>query len=375
MILKDLKKKDQLLWEVGEGGASKESGNSTLKAPSISNAVTAPKESSAYLDQALEMLKNQPTVTYTPGNYKSKYSEQINAILNDILASEYKGYDANSDPTYSQYKKSYLREADRTEKDVLGQYAAMNGGMASTAAISAASQAGNSFKGQLADKIPELEALAYERYRNDLSSKRQNLSDLTALEKLAYDRFTDEEARKLSEYQQKQSEYDTAFNRLLQAASVSGEKENSEATKALSQISYGVMPSQAGLQALGITKEIAQSMMAGSVGNKLTDETAKLILEYSTKYGVAPSQDVLDYLGQSAAWGDAIVNNAVASANEEEMTAYGTIDFIEQRVQEYSTDEAKEWYVTEMVKKGFLTRDEAVTLLGKYTDELSDEWK
>ncbi|MGM9646768.1 MAG: hypothetical protein ACI3YH_01385, partial [Eubacteriales bacterium] len=322
---------------------------------------------------ALEMLKNQPTVSYTPGTYQSKYSEQIDAILNDILSSNYQGYDANSDPTYSQYKKSYLREADRTEKDVLGQYANMNGGMSSTAAISAASQAGNNFKAQLADKIPELEAAAYERYLSELSGKRQNLSDLTALEEMEYGRFTEEESRKLAEYQQAQSEYDTALNRLLQAAEISQSKEDSEASRALSQIGYGVMPSQAGLKALGIDEETAKSLMAASEGSGLSEETMLKLLEYSIKYGVAPSEELLDYFGQSAQWGNGVIDNAVASANGEDLTPRNSYELIAQKAATYTDDDQMYEYLTQMVKEGEITMDDAGKLYAEYAKEYASD--
>lgn len=51
------------------------------------------------------------------------------------------------------YKQNYLRAADNTQKDTLAKYATMTGGVPSTAAVAAASQAADATKAQLDAKI------------------------------------------------------------------------------------------------------------------------------------------------------------------------------------------------------------------------------
>ena len=77
------------------------------------------------------------------GNGAGKYDERIDALVNDLYGSATEGfkYNPDEDPSYRAAIKDYGREADRTMRDVLGQGAARTGGIASTAAISAASQA------------------------------------------------------------------------------------------------------------------------------------------------------------------------------------------------------------------------------------------
>lgn len=60
------------------------------------------------------------------------------------------------DDVISAYKKAYLREADRTGRDTLGQYATMTGGVPSTQAVAAASQAADYQKSKLAELMPSL---------------------------------------------------------------------------------------------------------------------------------------------------------------------------------------------------------------------------
>lgn len=60
----------------------------------------------------------------------------------------------------------------------MGQYAAMTGGMPSTAAMTAAQQAGDYYAAQMTDKIPELYKLAYSMYADEAN---RNLSELSAM--------------------------------------------------------------------------------------------------------------------------------------------------------------------------------------------------
>lgn len=101
----------------------------------------------------------------------------LSATLEKIgnVGSEPFTYDPETDPSMQAYRKAYLREADRGTRDTMGAYAGMTQGVPSSAAITAASQAGDYYRAQLADKVPELEANAYSRY---LNGKQQELTRL-----------------------------------------------------------------------------------------------------------------------------------------------------------------------------------------------------
>lgn len=109
--------------------------------------------------------------------YTSPYAEKLNQVISGLQGSKWEGWDANSDPAMQAYRKQYLREADRTTEDALGQYAQNTGGIAGSAAIAAATQAGDYYKSQLADKIPELHDNAYSRYLNEIANQ-QNMANL-----------------------------------------------------------------------------------------------------------------------------------------------------------------------------------------------------
>lgn len=78
-------------------------------------------------------------------------------------------YDLEKDPVYSAYKKQYAREGRRATQEALGSAAAATGGIPSSYAATAASQAGDYYAGQLADKVPELYQQAYNHYLNELN--------------------------------------------------------------------------------------------------------------------------------------------------------------------------------------------------------------
>ena len=124
-------------------------------------------------------------------SYTSRFQEQIDALTEEILGRPDFSYDPESDPLYQNYRKQYTREGRRAQEDTLGQMAVMTGGMPSTAAATAAQQAGDYYMAQLTDRIPELQQLAYSMYMDELNGQRADLEMLTALEQGDYARYLD----------------------------------------------------------------------------------------------------------------------------------------------------------------------------------------
>ena len=127
-----------------------------------------------------------------PPAYQSDYRPQIAAQTQALLEQPQFRYDYREDPNYTALRKEYLREADRSAENTLGAYAAMTGGMPSTAALTAAQQAADYQKTQLTDSIPRLYELAYAAYQNNDAQDRANLELLAALEKSDYQRYQDQ---------------------------------------------------------------------------------------------------------------------------------------------------------------------------------------
>ena len=130
--------------------------------------------------------------------YTSPYGTQIDDILSSIQNREPFSYDLASDPQFQAYKKMYTREGQRAIEDTMGKYAAMTGGMPSTAAVTAAQQAGDYYNAKLADRIPEFYQLAYSMYQNEGNNLLQQLNMLRGLDSDAYGRYGDSYSRMLT---------------------------------------------------------------------------------------------------------------------------------------------------------------------------------
>ena len=129
---------------------------------------------------------------YNAGSYQSEYEARINALTNAILNREAFAYDKDSDPLYQQYKESYTRGGQRGMQDTLAQVSARTGGLASSYAESAAQQTYNNFMAELADKVPELQQLAYGQYMDNIAMDRADLQMLMGLDDTAYGRWSDD---------------------------------------------------------------------------------------------------------------------------------------------------------------------------------------
>ena len=138
----------------------------------------------ADLDNAYQTIMNQ-------GGYESKYGDQQQALLDAILNQQEFSYDPESDASWQSTKKQYLREADRATQNMLGDMAGLTGGMASTAAISAASQAGDYYRGQMMDMLPQYEQQAYQRYLDGLANDKDKLSIINSMDEADYAKFMD----------------------------------------------------------------------------------------------------------------------------------------------------------------------------------------
>lgn len=132
----------------------------------------------------IEYQPEPPVATQAKVNtgYESPYKTQLDQAIENLNNSQWQGWNKDEDPNYQAYRKAYLREADRTMQDTLGQYAQNTGGIAGSSAINAASQAADYQKAQLTDKIPELYDAAYSRYLNDMQLKQQKVNALLSAE-------------------------------------------------------------------------------------------------------------------------------------------------------------------------------------------------
>lgn len=134
-----------------------------------------------YQDPYAEQMNAALDKILSFGDFENPYQEQIDQTLDKITGRDPFSYNAADDPIFQQYRDTYLREGQRANEDTMGNYAAMTGGMPSTAAVNAASQAQDYYNAQMSDKIPELYQLAYQMYTNEGNDLLNQLSAMRGL--------------------------------------------------------------------------------------------------------------------------------------------------------------------------------------------------
>lgn len=141
------------------------------------------------------VMLNTPS-SYSPATeaptYENQYADQIQNALSNIQNKQAWSYNSDSDQAYQAAKKQYMREADRASANTMGQYAAMTGGMPSTAAMTAGSQAGDYYKTQLSDQLGNYINADYQRYVDQLGADYDKLSALSSLEQGDYGKYQDQ---------------------------------------------------------------------------------------------------------------------------------------------------------------------------------------
>ncbi|MEG1758481.1 MAG: hypothetical protein RR235_08520 [Oscillospiraceae bacterium] len=128
---------------------------------------------------------------YERPKYESAYTDRQQGLLDKLQGSSF-SYDHDTDPSYSAYKKEYTREGERATRDALGSAAAATGGIPSTAAVTAAGQAGQYYASKLSDKVPELRQQAYNEYMQNRSADLAILDALNSMESKDYSKYTND---------------------------------------------------------------------------------------------------------------------------------------------------------------------------------------
>ena len=156
----------------------------------------APKYESRYDGQVQELWDKQKnygefTFDQAAPTYENRYDEQTQQLINAMLNWEQFSYDPATDPSAQAYQKQYAREGKRATQDALAAASLATGGVPSSYAVSAATQAGDYYAAQMADKIPELYQQAYGRYLDEYNQQMQNLGMLQNAEQQDYGKFQD----------------------------------------------------------------------------------------------------------------------------------------------------------------------------------------
>lgn len=141
--------------------------------------------------------------------------QKANAMLELIEGRQPFSYDPTTDPAARTVRQETARNIARTTQNTMGNYAALTGGMPSSAAVSAAAQAGNQAAVQGADRIAELEQLARQNYMNEGS---QMQSYWSMLQGQADDEYIRQQQEQQIAYQKEQDAYNRKYQLALLAA-------------------------------------------------------------------------------------------------------------------------------------------------------------
>lgn len=153
----------------------------------VSDGKYAPK-----IDETLDKIGSFKPFTYDSApSYENRFQQKQQELLDAALKRDPFSWSKETDPQYSSYKKTYLREGERATADALAKASAASGGRPSSFAVNAATQAGDYYATKLSDVIPTLYQQAYERYLKDYQMKLSDLNAVNQQEQLDYAKYLD----------------------------------------------------------------------------------------------------------------------------------------------------------------------------------------
>lgn len=153
----------------------------------VSDGKYAPK-----IDETLDKIGSFKPFTYDSApSYENRFQQKQQELLDAALKRDPFSWSKETDPQYSSYKKTYLREGERATADALAKASAASGGRPSSYAVNAATQAGDYYATKLSDVIPTLYQQAYERYLKDYQMKLSDLNAVNQQEQLDYAKYLD----------------------------------------------------------------------------------------------------------------------------------------------------------------------------------------
>ena len=103
--------------------------------------------------------------------YSGKYLSKVIERLDALEKREAFSYNPNDDPVYLAYKDMYITEGNRATQSAIANYSANTGGYVNSAAMTAGAMANQYYASQLANTVPTLAEMAYQRYRDSYQSE------------------------------------------------------------------------------------------------------------------------------------------------------------------------------------------------------------
>lgn len=156
-----------------------------------------------------------------PGNYQSKYANQINGVQSKLNDMNQKGfsYDYTKDAAYQQYKNRYTRGAELASEDATAQAAARSGGYGNSWGTSSGQTAYQNTMNGLASVADSLYSQAYNEYNTKKSDLSNQLGTLQKQDELARQEWQTNVDKYYNDLSYAQNEYNSAVNAYQQERS------------------------------------------------------------------------------------------------------------------------------------------------------------
>ena len=148
-----------------------------------------------------------------PQGYESKYGQQLDSLLDQILNPQEFKYSFNGDELFKQYADLYTQQGKQASMDAMGQAAALTGGYGNSWAQNAANQANQQWLLGLYEKGMDLRDRAFDQYKYGQQQLADQYNMLQAAEGQDYDRYLDQYNQWLNERQYATGRADTEYDR------------------------------------------------------------------------------------------------------------------------------------------------------------------
>ncbi|MBP5725941.1 MAG: hypothetical protein J6Y48_02585 [Clostridia bacterium] len=126
-----------------------------------------------------------------PATYNSKYSAQLDSILQQVTNPEKFKYSFNGDELFKSYADLYTQKGKQASLDSMGQAAALTGGYGNSYAQQAGNQQYQQYLLGLYDKGMDLYDRAYQRYLGDQEQRQNAYNMLANADQTDYGRYRD----------------------------------------------------------------------------------------------------------------------------------------------------------------------------------------
>lgn len=151
-----------------------------------------PYEESDYVQEYRDRLRD--VEGEKPDPFKSKYSDQIDALIDGIYGDKgfkYTADDLKKDDLYKMYEQAYTKNADKAMRDTVGNMTALSGGYGSSFAGAVGQQQYDENMSHLNDRVFDFYDRAFEKYRDNRNDRYNKLGVINNQDNIDYGRYRD----------------------------------------------------------------------------------------------------------------------------------------------------------------------------------------